>query len=194
MFFFGGGFSPPGANQFDDTRIVDNHIVLPHDLDAAGEELQNIAIHYSRGDNQLIAGNTIEIPGDGVSDPLTAQVSKNVGMQSNSGSNAFDGLVIENNTVRVLNAPSAAPAEIIGIWENGGASSGDLQVRGNVFENLDPANDPAVNLQEGFRIHSQVGAGKATACPGPATAFAGCPTTSSGSISAPARPCPSSAT
>jgi len=156
MFFFSGGFSPPGVNQFDDTRIVDNHIVLPHDLDAAGEALQNIAIHYSRGDNQLIAGNTIEIPGDGVSDPMTAQFSKNVGMQSNSGSNAFDGLVIENNTVRVLNAPSAEPSEIIGIWENGGASSGDLQVRGNVFENLDPVNDPAVNLQEGFRIHSQV--------------------------------------
>ena len=156
MFFFGGGFSPPGSNQFDDTRIVDNHIVLPHDLDAAGEELQNIAIHYSRGDNQLIAGNTIEIPGDGVSDPLTAQVSKNVGMQSNSASNAFDGLVIENNTVRVLNAPSAEPSEIIGIWENGGAGSGNLQVRGNVFENLDPANDPSINLQEGFRIHSQV--------------------------------------
>jgi uncharacterized repeat protein (TIGR01451 family) len=156
MFFFSGGFSPPGVNQFDDTRIVENHIVLPTDLDAAGEELQNIAIHYSRGDNQLIAGNTIEIPGDGVSNPLTAQFSKNVGMQSNSGSNAFDGLVIENNIVRVLNAPSAEPAEIIGIWENGGASGGNLSVRDNVFDNLDPANDPAVNLQEGFRIHSQV--------------------------------------
>ena len=156
MFFFGGGFSPPGRNQFDDTRIVDNHIVMPHDLDAPGEALQNIAIHYSRGENQLIAGNIIEIPGDGVSDPNTAQVSKNVGIQSNSGPNAFEGLVIENNVVRVMNAPSAEPAEIIGIWENAGASSGDLQVRGNVFENLDPANDPAVNLQEGFRIHSQV--------------------------------------
>ena len=111
MFFFGGGFSPPGVNQFDDTRILDNHIVLPQDLDAAGEELQNIGIHFSFGDDQLIAGNTIEIPGDGVSDPQTAQFSKNVGMQSNSNPSAYDGLVIEEQLVRVLNAPSAEPAE-----------------------------------------------------------------------------------
>jgi len=155
MFFFSGGFSPPGVNQFDDTRIVGNHIVLPQDLDATGEALQNIAIHFSFGDEQLIADNTIEIPGDGVSDPQTAQFSKNVGMQSNSSSAAYDGLVIEDNTIRVQNAPSTEPAEIIGIWENGGATARAINVRGNVFENVDPANDPAFNLQEGFRIVSQ---------------------------------------
>src|SRR6056297_2559369 len=111
MFFFGGGFSPPGVNQFDGTRILNNHIVLPQDLDATGEALQNIAIQFSFGDDQLIAGNTIEIPGDGLSDPQTAQISKNVGMQSNSSGGAYEGLVIENNRVQVLNAPSAAPAE-----------------------------------------------------------------------------------
>ncbi|PKL95126.1 MAG: hypothetical protein CVV18_06675, partial [Gammaproteobacteria bacterium HGW-Gammaproteobacteria-8] len=156
MFFFSDGFSPLGINQFDDTRILDNTIVLPPDLDAVGEELQNIAIHFSRGNNQRFAGNTIIIPGSAGDDPLTATVAKSVGMQSNTATSAYDGLVIENNRIQVTGPAAADPEEIIGIWENGGATGGSLIVRNNIFENLDPANDPATNAQEGFRIHSQV--------------------------------------
>jgi hypothetical protein len=154
LFFF-SGFSPPGTRQFDGTRILDNTIVLPRDLDAAGEELQNIAIHYSFGNDQRVADNVIRIPGDGLDDPLTTPLSKNVGIQSNASSVAYEGLVIEDNLVEVLNAPSAEPANIIGYWENGGATARDITVRGNRFVNLDPANDPGVNRQEGFRLVSQ---------------------------------------
>lgn len=152
MFFVPG----QGVNLYDGTRIINNHIIMPTDIAgsaAAGEDLQNIGIHFAFGDNQLIADNIIDIPGDGSSTPSTT--SANVAMQSNRNSGAFEGLVIENNKIRILNAPTASPQNIIGIWENSSASDRNIIIRNNSFVNLDPSNDPLNNRQQGFRITSQ---------------------------------------
>ena len=148
----GGG----GVNPYDGTIIENNHIILARDIagsSATGEALQNIGIHFSFGDDIRIADNLIEIQGDTPSNgPLS---SRSVAMQSNTASTAFEGLVIENNTVRVLNAAAADPENIVGIWENSNAFSKDIVIQNNRFENMDPANDSALNAQTAFRITSQ---------------------------------------
>ncbi|MBU1187528.1 MAG: choice-of-anchor D domain-containing protein [Gammaproteobacteria bacterium] len=149
-------FAGSTVNAYDNTRIINNHIIMPTDIagsTVAGEAFQNIGIHFSFGDNQLIAGNIIDIPGDGSSTASTT--SSNVAMQSNTSSGAYEGLVIEDNLVRVLNAPAANPQSILGIWENSNAVERNIIVRNNRFINLDPANDPLNNLQAGYRITAQ---------------------------------------
>jgi len=151
MFFVGGT-----VNAYDNTRIINNHIVMPTDIAGstiAGEGLQNIGIHFAFGDNQLIADNIIDIPGNGSSTASTT--SADVAMQSNTSSGAFEGLIIENNEVRILNAPTANPQFLLGIWENSNAFDRNIIIRNNSFVNLDPGNDPLNNLQQGFRITSQ---------------------------------------
>jgi len=151
MFFSGGPVS-----AYDNTRIVGNHIVMPTDLAGiglAGEAFQNIGIHFAFGNDQLIANNVIEIPGDGSSTNLLR--STDVAMQSNTSSGAYEGLIIENNEVRILNAPTANPQTVLGIWENSNAFERNIIVRNNRFINMDPNNDPALNRQAGFRITAQ---------------------------------------
>ena len=76
-------------------------------------------------------------------------------MQSNtSGGNVYDGLQITNNTIHVLNAQSANPEVIIGIWDNCHAHSSNITISGNSFTNLAAGNNPATNLQRGFRVTS----------------------------------------
>ena len=76
-------------------------------------------------------------------------------MQSNiSGGTVYDGLLITNNVIRVLNAQSADPERIIGIWENGHAHLSDIAVSGNQFVNQAAGNDPDANLQRAFRVTS----------------------------------------
>ncbi len=145
-----------GVNLYDGTRIVNNHIIMPTDIagsPAAGEGFQNIGIHFAFGDNQLIADNIIDIPGDGSSTASTT--SADIAMQSNTSSGAFEGLIMENNEVRILNAPSTNPQFVLGIWENSNAFDRNIIIRNNSFVNLDPTNDPLNNLQQGFRITSQ---------------------------------------
>ena len=148
--FFGGG-----STAFNDTLINNNHIRMPRDVagDASGESFQNIGIHFAFGTNQTISNNVIEIPGDGNS--TNSFTAASVAMQSNtSGGAVYDGLVIDNNEVRVLFAQAAIPEFVLGIWENGGAHTSNITVSNNRFVNMSPANDPALNNQEGFRVHS----------------------------------------
>lgn len=148
--FHGGG----GVTIFEETRIINNHIRMATDVPAEDDNFQNIGIHFSFGDNQLIAGNLIEIPGDGTSDPGGFGIAASVGMQSNTSGGAYEGLVIEDNVIQVLNTQTFEPEFVLGIWENGGAHDRNTTIRNNIFENMDAGNDPALNRQEGFRPHS----------------------------------------
>ncbi|MBI3424585.1 MAG: putative Ig domain-containing protein, partial [Acidobacteria bacterium] len=143
-----------GSDAFNGTKILNNYIRLATDLDssvAPNDVSQNIAIHLSFGTNQMVSGNTIEIPGNGVRVNDAAEVV----LQSNtSGGNIYDGLQITNNTIRVLQAQSAQPEVVIGIWDNCHAHSSNITISGNSFTNLAGGNNPATNLQRGFRVTS----------------------------------------
>lgn len=153
-FFAGAG----GADAFNDTHITNNYLRIATDLNATvapADVNQNIGIHFSFGTNQLVSGNTIEIPGDGISDSGSSTFASSIGMQSNaSGGSVYDGLQITNNVIRVLDAQSADPERIFGIWENGFAHTSDITVSGNQFVNQAVGNDPSANLQRGFRVTS----------------------------------------
>ncbi len=151
--FFGAG----GTDAFNGVQILNNYILVARDLNttvAPADVNQNIGIHYSFGDNILISGNTIDIHGDGVSDSANLRYSTEVGMQSNTSGSAYEGLQITNNTIRVLNAQNADPQTVLGIWENGHGHTKNITVSGNTFTNLAGGNNPATNLQRGFRITS----------------------------------------
>lgn len=164
-FFHASGGS---TEDFNGLSVVNNRIVMPRDLNAsvvAEESRQNIGIHFAFGEDQLFQDNEIVIPGDSESNTGTGELAASVAMQSNtSGGDAYDGLVITGNTVRVLSAPVIDPANdvgapfVVGIWENGGTNASDITVSDNQFVNEDPANDPADNLQRAFRLHSQASA------------------------------------
>ena len=100
----------PGSTvtDYNDVQVTGNRIVPAADVPGtfpALEGFQNIGIHLAFGRNQLVSGNTIELDG-GVAGSGAA-ASSMVGLQSNtSGGSAYDGLVIENNTVRVLGSIS----------------------------------------------------------------------------------------
>ncbi|MCM3873670.1 MAG: hypothetical protein ND895_23535, partial [Pyrinomonadaceae bacterium] len=147
-----------GADAFNNTHIINNYIRVANDLNATvapADVFQNIGIHYAHGSNQVISGNTIDLQGDGVSDSANSNFSTEVGMQCNtSGGAVYDGLQITNNTIHVLNAQSANPEVIRGIWENAHAHSSNITVSGNSFTNLALGNNPATNLQRGFRVTS----------------------------------------
>ncbi|HET9223953.1 MAG TPA: DUF11 domain-containing protein, partial [Roseiflexaceae bacterium] len=147
-----------GADAFNNTRIVNNYIRVATDLNATvapADVNQNIGIHFSFGTNQTIQGNTIEIPGNGVSDSANNRLATDVGMQSNtSGGSVYDGLLIDNNTIRVLNAQSANPERIIGIWENSHGHTSDIAVSNNHFVNAAAGNNSALNMQTAFRVTS----------------------------------------
>jgi hypothetical protein len=149
-----------GVDAFNNTTITNNRIRIPTDLNsvvAPADVNQNIGIHFSFGANQKIQGNTLELAGNGVSSG--ANFASSVGMQSNtSGGSVYDGLVIDNNTLRVLNAQSANPENILGIWENGHAHSSNITVSNNQFLNQAAGNNPATNLQRAFRVTSHSGA------------------------------------
>jgi len=147
----------PGASvtDYSDVQVTGNRIVPAADVPGtfpALEGFQNIGIHLAFGRNQLVSGNTIEldagVAGSG------ADVSSMVGLQSNtSGGSVYDGLVIENNTVRVLGAPAAVPARVRGLWENSHAHDSDIRVRNNRVSSDTPGN-LANNARFGFRITS----------------------------------------
>jgi len=149
-----------GGDAFNNAKIQNNFIRLPIDLNATvapADVNQNIAIHFAVGTNQLIDGNTIQLPGNGVSDG--ANLSSIVAMQSNTSGGAFyDGLAITNNIVHVLLAQSANPQRTLGIWENGHAHLSNITVSGNSFLSQAAGNDPALNNSSAFRVTSHSGA------------------------------------
>lgn len=144
------------STAFNGTNILNNYILIARDLNtvvAPADVSQNIGIHFSFGTGQTIFGNRIDFAGDGVSNG--ANFSTEVGMQSNtSGGAVYDGLQITNNTLRVLNAQSATPEVILGIWENAHAHSSNITIGGNSFSNLAGGNNVALNLQRAFRVTS----------------------------------------
>jgi hypothetical protein len=129
-------------------------------FDGFDESFQNIGIHFSFGSNQTISDNLIEIPGDGVSDtsapdPGDHLFAASIAMQSNtSGGTVYEGLLIDGNEIHILNAQSADPEIIYGIWENGHAHASNIAVTDNRFVNLAAGNDPALNIQNAFRVTS----------------------------------------
>lgn len=151
--FFGGP-----VNKFDNTVITNNYIRIPTDLNSVAAPVdvnQNIGIHFAFGVNQQITNNQIDIPGSGIGDVGGARPAS-IGMQSNtSGGAVYDGLVISGNIIRVLNAPSALPETILGIWENSFGNTSDILVANNRFLNLAAGNNPALNVQRAFRCNSQ---------------------------------------
>jgi hypothetical protein len=152
-FFFGGG-----TTQYNGLTLDNNHLRMPADLNATdypNDNIQNIGIHLAFGQNQTITNNTIDVAGDGVSNSGEDVFAASVVLQSNtSGGTTYDGLQITNNTVNVLNAQSADPEMIIGLWENAHGHSSNITVSNNTFNNLDAGNDPALNLQQAFRLSS----------------------------------------
>jgi hypothetical protein len=146
-----------GSDAYNNTHIVNNYIRVPADLNATAapaDPSQNIGIHFSFGTNQLISGNTIDLNGGGVS--AAPNFASEVGMQSNtSGGAVYNGLQITNNTINVTNAQNNAnPETILGYWENSHAHTSNITVSGNQFLSLAPGNNPAVNLNRGFRVTS----------------------------------------
>ena len=142
-----------GSDAFNGTTITNNYIRMARDAATAGDTFQNIAIYYSFGTNQTITGNTIDIQGDAVT--VGGNNAADVGMQCDmSGGNVYNGLQITNNTIHVLNAQSADPEVIIGIWENGLAHLSNITVSGNTFTNQGVGNNTATNIQRGFRVTS----------------------------------------
>jgi hypothetical protein len=153
--------SGAGADAFSGATITGNRIRVPADLNATvapADTNQNIGIHFSFGANQTISYNQIDIAGNGVSDTANGRLSTSVGMQSNTNGGAYNNLLITHNTLTVLDAQSADPAEIRGIWENGHAHLGNITVSNNTFTNADAGNDPLANRQRAFRVTSHSGA------------------------------------
>lgn len=152
MFCCGPGTT---VTDYDEVQVTGNRIVPAADVPGtfpAVEGFQNIAIHLAFGRNQLVSGNTIEL--DASVAGSGSDVSSMVGLQSNtSGGTAYDGLVIENNAVRVLGAPAAVPARVRGLWENSHAHGSDIRVRNNRVTS-DTPGDLATNGRFGFRITS----------------------------------------
>lgn len=152
------------VTQYNNTTIQNNYIRMARDIVAGAGiiqdeiDFQNAGIHYSFGANQIISGNTIDIAGDGVSDPnagMNGIYAADIGMQSNtSGGAVYNGLQITGNTINVVNAQSSSPEVIIGIWENAHGHSSNITVSGNTFTNAAVGNDPATNIQRAFRITS----------------------------------------
>ncbi|MDX6406725.1 MAG: trimeric autotransporter adhesin [Blastocatellia bacterium] len=155
-FDFSIGMFAVGVSDFNNTTIQNNFIRIPTDLNATvapADSNPNVGINFSFGTNQSILGNTFNIPGDGVSDG--ANTSSNIAMQSTvSSGNVYDGLTISNNVIHVLNAQSANPEVIVGIWENGSAHTSNITISNNSFINDAVGNNPGTNLQRGFRVTS----------------------------------------
>ncbi|MDZ4782500.1 MAG: NosD domain-containing protein [Planctomycetia bacterium] len=143
----------------DGLRIVGNHLRLATDLnfdDAPADFFQNIGIALGPGHNQTVSGNRIDIPGNALSDG--SQFAASVGIQSSPHSPAaYDGLLIENNSINILHGQSEDPSTIVGIWDAGEAHESDITIRGNKFLNLAAGNDPRKNLQRAFRVTSHSG-------------------------------------
>lgn len=146
-----GMFFAANGQQFSGTTITNNHIQVAEDT--TDDTQQNIGIHFSFGQDQVISSNIIDLSGGGLSDSSNNNFAASVGMQSNTGNN-YDGLQIDNNTINVLNAQSSDPEGIVGIWENGHAHTSNITISNNDFNNLAAGNNPALNLQRGFRVTS----------------------------------------
>lgn len=156
------GMFATNVTDFNNTVIQNNFIRIPTDLNATvapADVNQNIGVHFSFGSNQSILNNTFNIPGTGVSDSGAGKFSSSVVMQSNtSGGNVYNGLSVSGNVVHILNAQSADPEVVLGIWENAHGHTSNITVSNNSFINDAAGNNPALNVQRAFRVTSHSGA------------------------------------
>ncbi|MFO0825021.1 MAG: hypothetical protein U0792_18185 [Gemmataceae bacterium] len=145
-------------NAYDGTTITNNSITVPADIDTLTSGVDkdpsdNVGILLGFGQNQSISNNTIQLAGNGVSN--TANFAQSVGIETQTGlPGSYDGLQIKANTITVQNAQNAKPEIVIGVWENGHADSSNITISGNSFTNLSSSNNPAANLERGFRLTS----------------------------------------
>jgi hypothetical protein len=155
-FDFAIGFSTSTPGSFDGTKILNNfiHVATPPNatVDPA-YSVENLGINFSFGMHQTIQGNTVETDGDGVSNSAAGAFSTVVGIECDtSAPGAYDGLLIDGNTVRVLRAQSADPEKIAGIWENTHDFAANITVSNNQFVNLAAGNNPVLNRQTAFQL------------------------------------------
>ncbi len=150
------GMFAGAVSDYNNTTITNNFIRIATDLNATvapSDTLQNIGLHFSFGTNQSILGNSFQVPGDGISNG--ANFSSTVVMQSNtSGGAVYNGLTIANNITHVLNAQSANPQVILGIWDNGHAHTSNINITNNSFLNDALGNSPSLNIERAFRVTS----------------------------------------
>ncbi|HEY5022440.1 MAG TPA: choice-of-anchor Q domain-containing protein, partial [Gemmatimonadaceae bacterium] len=156
------GMFAVGVSDFNNTIIQSNFIRIPTDLNATvapADFNQNIGINFSFGTNQTISNNGFQIAGDGVSDTGAGNFSTSVVMQSTqSGGAVYNGLTISNNVIHVLNAQSANPEVILGIWDECHAHTSNITISNNSFLNDAVGNSPSLNLERAFRVTSHSGA------------------------------------
>jgi uncharacterized repeat protein (TIGR01451 family) len=155
-FDLGIGMFAVGVSDYNNTTITNNLIRIATDLNATvapSDTFQNIGLHFSFGTNQTISNNTFHVPGDGISNG--ANFSSTVVMQSNtSGGAVYNGLNIVSNVTHVLNAQSANPQVVLGIWENASGHTSNITITNNSFLNDAAGNSPSLNLQRAFRVTS----------------------------------------
>jgi hypothetical protein len=126
-----------------------------NDVVAPNDPSQNIGIYFGFGTNQTISNNVIDIPGDGVRGSGSGGFSGTYGIQcATSGGDVYDGLQITGNTINVLNAQSADPERVVGIWENSDGTSSNITVSNNTFRDLAAGNNATLNDQIAFRLTS----------------------------------------
>jgi uncharacterized repeat protein (TIGR01451 family) len=154
-------------NTYGNTVITNNQIRIATDLNgvtAPNDTLQNVGILLGVGRNQTVSNNQIDIPGNGLSSSTASEgdldsdpqkFATTVGIQTvNTAGDLMNGLSITDNKIRVLNAQTAFPERVVGVWDNSTADHSNITISNNQFLNLDPLNDPSLNREQAFWITS----------------------------------------
>ncbi|MBO0698827.1 MAG: right-handed parallel beta-helix repeat-containing protein, partial [Zavarzinella sp.] len=103
------------TGTFNGTTVRDNTVTLSGD-NGGLSDTQNIAFYFWQGINQQLTGNTVNFQADGARNVGTG--ARSFGFQNGTtGGTGYDGLVIADNTFRLL--PSSGTEVVTGIWENG---------------------------------------------------------------------------
>lgn len=159
-------FQSTATGAADSLQLHHNTIYIPKDLNAQAapnDVNQNIGIILANGKGQKVNNNTFYVDGTGVSNGF-AQKSTSVVLQSTTtGSDLYNGLKINDNTIHVTGVPNAdtsKSAYVLGIWENGQNKNADIQIFNNRFMNDNAGNLSANNKQLAFRVTSRSGSSK----------------------------------
>ena len=139
------GFAPDGtSHDYDGTKIVNNTITVAGDNDDAD---WNAGILLAASANQTVQGNTIGLLATGNATDGSVGIGS-----SRQSTNAWDNLLLDNNTVTVL---SNSAENIVGIDEASGSVGSSITVSNNRFLSAAAGNDPTANRQIGFGITSE---------------------------------------
>jgi hypothetical protein len=154
-FDFGIWFSSSTLGDFDGTKIASNYIKVATNLNSTQDPAYvdpNFGINYGFGQNQLIKNNTIEFPGNGISNGTATAEDIGILCNTSGSSGAYNNLQITTNTFRVLNAQSSSPESLLGLWENSYDNASTITVSGNQFLNAGSGNNSTLNDQIAFLI------------------------------------------